>query len=331
MKRKYLHIVFILLWLSEALTAQDAQFSQYYSNSLYLAPSFAGVAQKDRVSINYRKQWPNIPNGFTTMSVSYDRDFEKINSGLGLLYISDYAGSGFLGYKNLGLIYSYDFRATRSFHIRPGVQFLYTERSLDFDKLQLKSELLGVGDDFAEIPFRKVSDVDFSASALAYTNNYWFGISFDHLLKPNQSLYYRESSNKNQALTPVKTSFFGGMKFIIKQELLRPKPTSLTVSYLYRQQSVFKQLDFGVYWHREPLVLGFWFRGIPVIDPGHTTDSFIALVGYKLKYINIGYSYDFTVSKLISSTNGAHEISMSYLFSTKIKKRKRKAVPCPVF
>jgi len=50
--------------------------------------------------------------------------------------------------------------------------------------------------------------------------------------------------------------------------------------------------------------------------------------------LHIGYSYDFTISNLIGSTGGAHEISIVYEFNNlsigQLKKRIR-AIPCPEF
>jgi len=53
------------------------------------------------------------------------------------------------------------------------------------------------------------------------------------------------------------------------------------------------------------------------------------LLGYKFDNINIGYSYDITISKLIGSTGGAHEISIIYNFDlNQTRKKRRKAIPC---
>ena len=72
-------------------------------------------------------------------------------------------------------------------------------------------------------------------------------------------------------------------------------------------------------------------RGIPFYKEVFNRDAFTVLVGIKTRSMNIGYSYDFTISKLITSTGGAHEISMSYAFRTKPIKHKPRAVPCPEF
>ncbi len=50
--------------------------------------------------------------------------------------------------------------------------------------------------------------------------------------------------------------------------------------------------------------------------------------------LNIGYSYDYTVSKLGSSSGGAHEFSISYSWSTRDPRKPPKdklIIPCPKF
>jgi hypothetical protein len=89
------------------------------------------------------------------------------------------------------------------------------------------------------------------------------------------------------------------------------------------------QLDLGVYWFKNPLVLGLWYRGIPPFN-SQRGDAFILLVGYKSKNFNIGYSYDVTISNLIGQAIGSHEISMSVKFALP-RHDKKGAVPCPEF
>jgi len=107
--------------------------------------------------------------------------------------------------------------------------------------------------------------------------------------------------------------------------------TSLQLAFLFRKQKSYKQLDMGLYWYNNPFVLGFWYRGIPVIKPFPNQDSFSILAGYKNDQFSIGYSYDFTISKLLGSTGGAHEVSISYSFNTRIQRSKNHMVPCPEF
>lgn len=314
--------------------SQDPQFSQFYSNYLYLAPSFAGLTDKNRIAFNYRNQWPEIKYGYQTYSVSFDKYIEKFKSGLGLLVYQDIAGTGRLRTTSIGIQYSYDFSITETWHARPGMHFSYTERGIDFERLLWNDQISASGNSpvSAElVPMEKAGDIDFSTSVLTYSSRFWLGACVDHLLRPNQSLYFYEEEEGNPAKIPVKYTFFGGLKFIRPEHLLRPIPTSIQLAFLYRQQQQFRQLDLGVYWYHSPLVAGIWYRGIPLYKEVFNRDAFTLLLGIKTKNMNIGYSYDFTVSKLIADTGGSHEISISYTFKTKPIKHKVKMVPCPEF
>jgi hypothetical protein len=95
-----------------------------------------------------------------------------------------------------------------------------------------------------------------------------------------------------------------------------------------------------MYFTYAPLVLGVWYRGIPVIITPDPTifnhDALIGLVGFKTANLSIGYSYDFTISKLNNGrTGGSHEISIIYNLVPKqrygVKKQGRPGLPCPDF
>lgn len=327
--------ILLLSFFAVICMAQDPQFSRFYSNAIYMAPSFAGSTGQNRFAMSYRNQWPAITKGYETYTASFDHYFSKVNSGAGVLVMRDVAGSGNLSTMNIGLVYSYDFRIRHTLHLRPGMTFKYTERSIDFQKLLWSDQMSASGNAPTSgevVSFNKVGDIDFAVSGLAYSDVFWLGTSIDHLLHPNQSLYEQEFSNNNNALVPIKVQVFGGYRYVVKEELLRPTPTVLQLAFLYKNQADYNQLDMGFYWNYEPLVLGIWYRGIPIVQHNHINDAVVLLVGYKTKQFNIGYSYDFTTSKLITSSGGAHEISVSYTFSQQKKKRRiHKMVPCPEF
>jgi len=305
----------------------DPQFTQFYSAPLYLAPSFAGATQEHRIASTYRNQWPGLPDAYVTYVFSYDHFFSNFNSGVGLLVLRDVAGSGDLSTTNVGVQYSYDIKVTDQFRIRPGLHVNYTQRGINFQKLLWGDQISPTGiTPTIEVPTdRSKPDVDASISVLAYTDKYWGGISVDHLLRPNLSLY-----GNNIRLHP-KISVFGGAQVIRRGRLLKPIDESLSVAFLYKHQDFVNMLDVGVYWYKNPLVFGFWYRGLPIINNETRGDALSFLIGYKIEQFSIGYSYDFTISKLVASTGGAHEIALIYEFTTTRKKKKRHMVPCPEF
>jgi type IX secretion system PorP/SprF family membrane protein len=311
----------------ESMGQIDPQFTQFYSIPLYLAPSFAGATQQHRVAANYRNQWPKLPGAFVTYAFSYDHFFSNFNSGVGILIMRDVAGSGDLSTTNVGVQYSYDIKVTDLFRIRPGLSFNYTQRGINFQKLLWGDQISPSGiTPTIEVPAdRSKPDIDASTSVLFYTGRIWGGVSVDHLLRPNLSLY------GDTTRLGMKFSLFGGYQLLKYQNLLKPIDESVSVAFLYKNQSNINMLDIGLYWYRNPIVLGFWYRGLPIINNEGRGDALCFLAGYKIEQFSIGYSYDFTISKLVASTSGSHEIALIWEFTTTRKKKKRHMVPCPEF
>jgi type IX secretion system PorP/SprF family membrane protein len=114
---------------------------------------------------------------------------------------------------------------------------------------------------------------------------------------------------------------------------LQYQERSATFAMNYKNQGGFNQLDAGVQLYFQPLVIGVWYRGIPIqsLNKVVKNESIIMLVGLELSQdVAFGYSYDFTVSKLAGSTGGAHEFSFTYTFG-KIKKRTKRDTLLPCF
>jgi len=308
--------------LYAGLYCQDPQFSQFYSNPLYLGPSFAGAVDGSRISLAYRDQWWEAPTPFRAYSVSYDHYFSTFNSGIGVLAYHDVAGTSKMGSFNLGLHYSYDFKIFNVWHIRPGLSFSYIEHGF-FGDLTYIDDIIGNSTAVPNPSRQKSRDIDMGTSVIVYTNKFWVGGSIDHLLTPNISLYAAQST------VPMKYSFYGGYEFRRKGKLLKPSDETMTFTFMYKQQASIRQLDVGVYWHNYPLVLGLWYRGIPYVN-SHRGDAVIFLVGIKTRQLNIGYSYDFTISNLLSEVRGSHEVTLTFKFLLP-KRSKKGSVPCPEF
>ncbi len=308
---------------------QDPTFSQFYANALYLSPSFAGATSEYRFALNYRNQWPAVPGVFHTYSISFDKALTSFNSGIGVLATYDVAGSGNLSTTNIGLLYSYDFNINKEWHIRPGVNFKFYYLGLDIGKLVFNSQITGSGvsPSVTPPPFDNVADVDFATSALVYNDRTWAGFTLDHLLRPKTSFYGDEST------VPVKFNLYGGAQILKKTRLRVKMQEVLSVAMNFQKQGRFYQTDLGLYYYKNPLIFGLWYRGIPLVT-SQAGDAIIGLIGIKTEQLHIGYSYDFTISNLISSTGGAHEISLVYEFNNlsvgQLKKRIR-AIPCPEF
>jgi type IX secretion system PorP/SprF family membrane protein len=335
--------LFTVLLLTCAVHAQDSRFSQFYAAPLYTNPGFTGATVEHRFSMNYRHQWPSIPGAFDSYHAAYDYNASEINSGFGIIFNREDAGSFGLTTNQIALSYAYRFRLNRKTYLAPGVKFGFVSRGIDYSKLIFNDQLesnsattLDV-DAFSD---RSVNYVNIDFGGLLYSERYWVGISASHLNRPNQTLL----GDGAVAQVPIKYNFQAGYKFFLSGATIKNRDAKdITAAILYEAQERYDQLDLGLYYNHEPFVFGFWYRGLPVIkkysDDRYTipqnNDAVIILVGYSLpdRNLRIGYSYDITVSRLATNSAGAHEVSIVYEVASKSKKRRsrRFIVPCAKF
>jgi type IX secretion system PorP/SprF family membrane protein len=333
--RRY-YILFIISWLNwVGLYGQDPQFSQFYANSLYLSPSFAGSTQGTRIITDIRDQWTGIPGSFFTSTFSVDHFIPTLNSGVGLLLMKDVAGQGQLGSTQIGIQYTYQFRIFKHYQVRPAIHFYRSNRTLNFNRLIFNDQLSlsGTAPSSMEVPpLKQVGYIDFASSIMFYSHVSWFGITWDHITEPNQSII------DGYSYIPAKYTLFGGHKFYLNGKTSEYNEESINAWIQYCSQAKFDQIEIGAYWIQTPIVLGLWYRGIPILKrykPGYqNNDAIIIQVGYVWKDFKIGYSYDITISRLIANTFGSHEISIIYAFNQnqKMNKKVRKVIiPCPKY
>ncbi len=324
--KKFLAIS-ILSLIGLSASPQDPSFTQFYSCPLFLGPSFAGGIAGYRTVANYRNQWIGIKDAYQTYSLSWDHNFINFHSGLGFSIIRDQAGTGNLGNTRGGILYSYDFTPFPDWHLRPGLGFYLLQTSIDFSKLIFGDQLTSdpMPPSSVTAPGKSsIYDIDVSTSILVYSDNVWVGTSWDHMLRPTTSFYNEDSR------LPFKFSIYGGVRKVIRGFLMSRIEESITGTFYYRQQGDYKQADVGVYWFREPISVGVWYRGIPFSKEYNRYDAVAFLVGYKYQQISFAYSYDFTISKLGLNSGGSHEVSFIYEFKVNTKKR-WKPIPCPTF
>lgn len=312
--------------------AQDPQFSQYYQAPLYLNPGFTGITPGQRLVVNHRLQWPNLPQAFSTYAASYDAFIENIRSGVGVVFTSDRMGSANWSSTTVSVLYSYKVRLTDEVVFSPGLSFGYGTNGLDRSRLRMGDALEYGGSSLDP----KLNDIqgqrymDFGSGFVIYAKRVWLGAAFAHMNRPNLSLLGEES------WLDMKTSVHGGMRLDIGNRLRQGRGTYLTPSFIYRMQgSTFSQLDLGVNFHVDPVSIGAWYRGKPFskgINDSVEQDALILFMGLYLKNLTAGYSYDFTISSLRNASGGSHEVSLIYEFRNKNRKpKKQRLIPCPAF
>ncbi len=303
------------------VVAQDAEFTQFYANPLYLNPALAGTKKCPRININYRNQWPGLSATFITTSASYDQYVPAISGGLGLMVVSDREAKT-LSTTRMSGIYAYQLQVDRKFSIRIGIEATFFQKSLDWSKLTFGDMIdsrRGFVYDSGDLPRGGTkSGMDFSGGIVGFSENFFIGGAVHHITQPDESLI------KGKSPIPIKLTAHAGAVIPLTEPSSKSKNDGLSLSpnILYRSQGPSNQLNMGLYINKGPLVGGVWYRN---------SDAFILLVGIKTGVINIGYSYDATISRLTLASGGAHEVSINYTFKCRTRKRTFRSVTCPEF
>lgn len=316
---------------SFSLLSQDIHLTQFYSNPVYLNPAFTGANGCTRGAITYRNQWPAISNGYVSSVLAADGYIGSIKSGIGIVLSNDKAGTGQLRTNSVMGSYAYEAHINRNYAIRAGLQAGIGMKAVNLSSLVFGDQIVrGDAPSSIEVMSQSVNYFDSNAGFLFFGKKFWAGFSAFHLNQPNESLI-----GTAPARLPIKYSFHGGIKVLLEGEEKGDKTmnTYVTPVVHYYFQEKYDQLALGCYLTKARVNIGFWYRGLPLKSyaPGYSNnDAFAVLAGFTTDKFNFGYSYDFTISKLSGNTQGAHEISISYQYCKK-KKRKLVLVSCPKF
>lgn len=329
----------VFVFWSFLIFAQDIQYSQYYANPIYLNPAFTGSTGKTRVGVNFRNQWPALDESFVAYTAYFDHFEERINSGFGLIFQGAQESFTQTSLNEIGLVYSYRLKLNEKSYVQAGVQGSFVSRDALFDRVILGTQLdidkgviLGEPGDAFEGD-SQIKTADAHAGLLYYGEKAWFGVSVSHLLEPEIS-YLADNTNQ----LPMKYSLHGGYRINLSAGDINDyfnntdQERSLALGFNFKQQGQFSQIDLGAEFFFEPLVLGFWYRGLPTKYSLPNNEALIFLLGVNIPSgFDLGYSFDYSISKLgYSSSGGAHELSLRYVFSTKNLK-KQYYPPLPSF
>ncbi|MGM0943783.1 MAG: PorP/SprF family type IX secretion system membrane protein [Bacteroidota bacterium] len=317
-------IILVLVLLGIQGFAQDAQYSQFYAAPLYLNPAMAGSTEMTQIGVNYRNQWPGLDQSITSYSAFADHYIFSANSGIGLIFNRSEQSMANLSVSEIGLAYSYRARLGFRSFLRFGGQFSYMDRDAYFGNMIFGSQIDDASGSIGDFSGENLGQdmrhqfADYSFGVLYNNEHAWFGISAHHITQPNISFLEGEFSE-----LPMKLSAHGGVKFDLSGGAFRSYYNQnsgvreLALAFNYKNQGPFQQLDLGAQLNIQPLVLGLWYRGLPISDEmGTNHESIVSLVGISLGGgLSVGYSYDYVVSSLASANvGGAHEISIRYSF-----------------
>ena len=323
------------------VAAQDPQYTQFYANPLYLNPAFAGATGQGRASVNYRNQWPQLDASYVTYSASYDQFVPKYSSGFGIFINNDRVTSKTISNipaltsTTINGYYSYVAPLNKKLTLQMGLSVGVMMRDLGLNNLLFTDEVQinpvtgaidsrpGTSQDFDNLVNNTTkTSFDAGTGLLLYSKDFWVGASINHINQPNIALL--GGTDPLFARISVHGGYTIGFSDVNRSRT-DAYDFTITPAFMYMKQGASSQFSLGAYFNYQPLLLGFWYRGLPINQADDSQqessiahhDAVAILAGVMTPKFTIGYSYDLSVGNTLrGNTGGAHEISLTFNFGT---------------
>lgn len=303
MKKLFTTLAIALAGFTEIVVAQqDPQFTQFMFNKLIYNPGYAGTSGAICGVAQFRQQWVGFAGAPQSIALAGDMPLKGLPLGVGLNVMND----------KIGPSSTFFMRAAGSYNLKIGRGKLGL--GLDLGIVQKKinpdwvtPEPLKVDPSLSSNNWNKVSyDVGFGAF-YQIPGEFYIGLSSTHL--PSQEL---QKDNMDFKLTRHYYAMTG--------YTFKVTPWSkLTPNIMYKSDISSSSLDLNLTYM---LFDKFWAGGTYRLK-----DAAAAMVGVQLPFgagnssvLKIGYSYDFSLTKIKSYSGGSHEIILGVCYTPKIIK-----------
>lgn len=310
---------------------QEPHFTQYIINQYIINPAIAGIENYSDAKLSHRHQWVGLQDAPVTTYFTfhmpfgkkddritatsfelpgenprgryYWQDYEaaKPHHGIGVKIINDRTGP----LNRLGgyLSYSYHIGISAKTSIAAGFEAGLRNLSLNRSKLDFGS---ANPLDPAVYNSNEINQLkpDFGAGLYVYSSDYFAGISAQQII--SQKIYFSDLRLKALDSKLVPHIFAtAGYRFLINDDFTGLP--SVMIKYINPLPLQF-DLNCKVQ-YRDLLWAGASYR---------LKDGIAGMVGINVSNtFNVGYSYDYTTSRLNTVSKGTHEIIIGFLLNNK--------------
>jgi len=314
MAKRWIYILLsgLVVFTGRVSAQQTVQFSQYVFNGLAVNPAYAGYKEDWTANLSSRIQWVGFPGAPQTGVTSVDgTTANNSNVGLGLIASFDRLGPETISSIYANYAYRLQLDELDTKRLCFGIGFGAEQYSLNGTEFNP----IDAGD--AGVPAGLVSKFtpDFRFGVYYYSPSVYFGASVFNLLaqaidnidggtpliKPDRTMYLTGG-----ALVPLSDGVDLRPSLMIKEDFTGPTNLDVT-AFLAFNKKVWIGASYST--------------GVPIWNKSNlqnSLDNADAATAIAEFYINehfrVGYSYDFTTSKLASYQSGSHEISITLSF-----------------
>ncbi|MES2592686.1 MAG: type IX secretion system membrane protein PorP/SprF [Bacteroidota bacterium] len=283
----FIFLAVILCFSQKAYSQQDPQYKMYWNNYSTFNPAATGIFAKHYAAINGRKQWIDFPGAPQSANCIYDLRIDSLHNSLGVNYTYYKVGIETNNQTNLNYSFRFNFKNDRALNVGIGAG-IYS-KMIDFSLLSPYA----IYDPF--IPTgRRGPETQFNLNfGVMYKTSHWLiGLSSTHLTEP---------SFKEIGYQVARHYYFVSSCKINVSKSLEIKPGILIKTDLSAGQ-----IDANLlFTYKKWLWIGATYRPSDAV-------AFMGGIELKQRY-RLGYSYDYTTSKLRNYSHGSHEIILAFI------------------
>lgn len=338
-------IVLIILLTSFSLigfTQSKPQYSQYMMNSYLINPAVSGIEDYVDIKTGYRNQWTDFPGAPVTYYVSANIPIGKPDRtstgatpnisktirrplslstefrgaprvpghhGVGIILVSDRIGVN--TQNSITASYAFHIPVSGNMKLALGASGGITQYSVDLSNLQVRNN-----PDQAILENGQLSAIqpNINIGAWLYSRHFFLGLSANQLLFDNFN--YQDKNQNVSSYSWLGTAYphyflTAGYRAEINEDwvvipsMLIKRVYQAPMSYDINLKAVHKdRFWFGASYRHKDAVVG--FLGVNISS-----------------FINIGYSYDYTLSDLRERSKGSHEVILGIMLNN------RHRIVCP--
>lgn len=298
MKSNYLLIAFVLGFTLSGWSQQLAGYSNFLMNDYYFNPTIAGSEEIHEANISYRNQWVGFDGAPTLIMGNFMGSYKNEGKvGYGASVISE--RKGITGNTTVYLNYAYHFKLSETLKLGLGVQPGYMQH-----RVRLYDAIIAdAGDEVLTGTIYSANAIDVNAGFNLYSPKFFVMGSFQRLLG-RQIQFTTYNTNLDFHYNTIAGYNFNFKNKQKKNIQIQPSLMVRYVSPLPVQYTGMLRYTFDdKYW------AGLLYRSDDAI-------GFAAGMCIKER-INIGYSFDYTLSNLANYQAGSHEVMLSYVLTKK--------------
>lgn len=287
---------------------QDAAYSMYMFNGLFINPAYAGSQEVVSAMGIYRHQWTGFEGAPKTANLSVHTPFRRDQYAMGMIISNDR-----LGFSNTFSVtpsFSYRLRIKQSrlcFGMQASFAYFYQQNS--------QAELPNSPNDPAFQINENLFVPNIGFGVYWYGKRYFMGVSAPHLLpaRLRDKTGIRTYADTAIARTYNYYNFTAGYVFGKDPSIVKFRPTVL-IKWQKGLPKNIPQFDINLallFVDRLWVGAGYRTGG----DAKYVGQSAVAFMQAKITpQLQIGYAYDIEISGLRRYTSGTHEIMLGYDF-----------------